>query len=249
MIVIRKLLADEDAYPDLIVAARGERAFDHGTFDAIESGDVSFGKMATGRTEWTDRFYSLFYRDNLRDEHPIMLTLMTRWIAIAQLPPSLQALAEQQLAEDGRNLPNSAILTRLLLPAYQKVGEASRRKHACIRCMNAALAAERYRQTHKHWPDSLDKLCPRFLSAIPIDPFDGAPLRYRRVEDGAVIYSVGNDGIDDSGHLDPEHINQPGVDVGYRLWDVPKRRQPPRPKPPIQPAPMPWEKEAAPNPG
>jgi hypothetical protein len=105
--------------------------------------------------------------------------------------------------------------------------------------MTVALAAEHYRQTHKHWPDSLNQLCPQFLSAVPLDPFDGAPLRYRRVEDGVVIYSVGNDGIDDSGHLDPEHINQPGVDVGYRLWDVSKRRQPPRPKPPPQPAPVP----------
>ncbi len=250
MIAIRKLLAEEDAYADLMVAARGERAVDHGTFDAIESGDVSFGQMALGKTEWTDRFYALFYRDNLRDEHPIMLREMTRWVAIAQMPSSEQAQVERQFELAVRDLPKSAILTRLLLPNLTKLGEASRRKHACIRCISAALAAECYRQTHKHWPDSLDQLCPQFLSAVPLDPFDGSPLRYRRLKDGAMIYSVGNDRVDDGGNLDPEHITQPNVDVGYRLWDVSKRRQPPRPKPPPQPAPMPlWMQENDPNPG
>jgi hypothetical protein len=250
IIAISKLLAEEDAYADLIVSARGERAVDHGTFDALESGDVSFGQMAVGKTEWTDRFYALFYRDNLRDEHPIMLTLMTRWVAIAQLPSSEQAQVERQFEQEVRDQPQSAILTRLLLPHLTKLGEASRRKHACIRCISAALAAECYRQTHKRWPDSLDQLSPQFLPAVPLDPFDGSPLRYRRIEDGVVIYSLGNDGVDDSGHLDPERMTQTGVDVGYRLWDVSKRRQPPRPKPPPQPAPMPPRMQGnAPNPG
>ena len=55
-----------------------------------------------------------------------------------------------------------------------------------------------------------------------------------------MIYSVGNDAVDNGGNLDREHPIQPGVDVGYRLWNVSKRRQPPRPKPPAgMPAPNP----------
>jgi len=66
---------------------------------------------------------------------------------------------------------------------------------------------------------------------IPFDPFDGLPLRYRRLDDGVMIYSISSDGVDNNGNLDTAHPNQPGVDIGYRLWDVAKRRQPPRPKP------------------
>jgi hypothetical protein len=75
------------------------------------------------------------------------------------------------------------------------------------------------------------------LAAVPLDPFDGEPLRYRRFEDGIVIYSTSSDGVDNNGNLDREHPDQPGVDVGCRLWNVAKRRQPPRPKPPKPPAP------------
>jgi len=39
------------------------------------------------------------------------------------------------------------------------------------------------------------------------DPFDGAPLRYRRLEKSYVIYSVGQDGHDDGGREKPADWN------------------------------------------
>src|SRR5262249_15700466 len=95
----------------------------------------------------------------------------------------------------------------------------------------------RYRREKKTWPDAIDKLCPQYLATVPIDPFDGQPLRYRPLEDGVMVYAVGDDGVDDGGNLDREHPNQPGVDIGYRLWDVAKRRQPPPPRLPQLPEP------------
>ena len=64
---------------------------------------------------------------------------------------------------------------------------------------------------------------------MPTDPFDGRPLRLAKVQDGIVIYSVGHDKTDDGGNLDRDEPQQPGVDLGFRLWDPPQRRQPPRP--------------------
>jgi hypothetical protein len=116
------------------------------------------------------------------------------------------------------------------MPPTSKRGNSTRRTHAYIRCTTVALAAERYLRIRKKWPESLDKLCPQFLTAVPLDPFDGKSLRFRRVEDGVIIYSVSSDGTDDSGNLDREHPNRHGVDIGVRLWDVAKRRQLPRPK-------------------
>lgn len=54
---------------------------------------------------------------------------------------------------------------------------------------------------------------------VPLDAYDGKPIRYRRLADGVVVYSVGADGKDDGGKA--------GADLGYRLWDVDRRRQPP----------------------
>jgi hypothetical protein len=47
------------------------------------------------------------------------------------------------------------------------------------------------------------------------------------LSDGIVIYSVGDDGADDGGTLADGSEPQDGTDIGFRLWDVPRRRQEP----------------------
>jgi hypothetical protein len=62
---------------------------------------------------------------------------------------------------------------------------------------------------------------------IPNDPYDGNPLRLRRLADGIVIYCVGPDLIDNGGKLDRrDRYRTPfGADVGFQLWDPAHRRQ------------------------
>src|SRR5262249_47715700 len=98
--------------------------------------------------------------------------------------------------------------------------------HARLRCALVALAAERHRRQHAAWPQSLADLVPTYLQAVPLDPFDGQPLRFRRTDAGAVVYSVGEDGRDDGG--DPSRPPDGGAqrDVVFRLWNVDQRRQP-----------------------
>jgi hypothetical protein len=62
------------------------------------------------------------------------------------------------------------------------------------------------------------------LKAVPTDPYDGRPLRYRRVPDGFIVYSVNADGVDDSGIIDRPAWG-PGTDIGIRLWDIESRRK------------------------
>jgi hypothetical protein len=230
---LQGILDMEDAHRDLLILMRGERAMCHALFDAVEKGDVSLNELASVRLSWFETALASIERMSIYEDHILMLIFMTRAIANARLPMHEQITAERQLdreVEQARSQPSPPILTGLLMPHMSERGEYSRRTHAYIRCTTVALAVERYRHTHKKWPDSLDKLCPQFLAAVPLDPFDGKSLRYRRVEDGVIIYSISSDGIDDNGNLDREHPNQAGVDIGVRLWDVAKRRQPPRPK-------------------
>ena len=51
-----------------------------------------------------------------------------------------------------------------------------------------------------------------------------------RTKEGVTIYSVGLDRVDNQGAINHAALyTTPGIDVGFRLWDVPNRRGPPLP--------------------
>lgn len=70
---------------------------------------------------------------------------------------------------------------------------------AFLRCGLTALAVKRYRLKKGGWPQTLAELVPEYFPDVPEDPFDGAPLRYKRLDSGFVVYSVGEDRVDDDG--------------------------------------------------
>ena len=73
-----------------------------------------------------------------------------------------------------------------------------------IHVTRAALAVERWRLAHNsNVPNSLAELVPDYLSAVPIDPFDEQPLRYKKLAHGYVVYSIGSDFTDDGGKEKP----------------------------------------------
>ena len=105
---------------------------------------------------------------------------------------------------------------------------SSLRTRALLRCATVALAAERHRINRGEWPRVLADLVPEHLASVPLDPFDAAPLRYRRTDTGAVIYSVGSDGRDDGGDATIPPGEYAPRDIVFTLWSVDQRRQPPK---------------------
>jgi hypothetical protein len=229
MLALQRLLEDEDAFPSLTVGIRGERAMGQESFDAMESGEVSLAELSGEKNgpDWNERLFGREALERFRVEHPIYLETMSRAIEISRMPPHQQPAAEEELEAKIAAIPRTAPLTRLLLPAIQKCGQANRRKLAVMRTTIAALAAERYRRAHGDWPNKLSDLVGDSLDAVLLDPYDGEPLRCRRRIDGLTIYSIGPDGVDDGGVIDDENRFRTGSDIGIRLWDPDNRRQPP----------------------
>jgi hypothetical protein len=95
--------------------------------------------------------------------------------------------------------PGPGIAVRLLAPALGQAASVRRSSRTAVEAAATAVALTRYRRAHGDWPSSLDLLVPRFLAAIPRDPFDGAPLRYALRDGVPLMWSIGNDRIDDGG--------------------------------------------------
>lgn len=63
-----------------------------------------------------------------------------------------------------------------------------------------AIALRRYQLSRGQYPESLADLVPAWLPAVPFDPFDARPLRYRRLaNEEYLLYSLGPNGIDENG--------------------------------------------------
>lgn len=86
-----------------------------------------------------------------------------------------------------------------ILPAIDPYPEAVDRGIAYRDSSRVALAIERFRLRHHELPQMLDALVPEFMPEVPLDPFDGQPLRYRVEATEYKVYSIGGDGIDQGG--------------------------------------------------
>lgn len=60
-------------------------------------------------------------------------------------------------------------------------------------------AINRYALEFGHLPLRLSELVPQYLAVVPIDPFSGCPLRYKVSDQIYVLYSLGQNLVDDGG--------------------------------------------------
>jgi hypothetical protein len=224
---MQRLLEEEDAFPAEWAYRRAERAEWHENLVARERAPRHSEEMDLRRFIERLRVGLGSEEAELYARHGLMLSAMTRAIATARLPPHEQATADAGLDADTRTLDVSGIGVSSL-EGFFSHGQYSRGLRAGVRCLIVCLACERHRRSPGRWPAALDDLVPAQLAAVPLDPFDGKPLRYRRLPDGGVIYSVGPNGKADGATFDDVFLRAWGTEnLTYRLWDPDKRRQPP----------------------
>ena len=91
------------------------------------------------------------------------------------------------------------IYSAMLLPALGKASPKFASFEARRQAARVAVAIERYRLAHQRLPTALNELVPQFLPELPIDPFDGESIRYKRLANGYVVYCIGTDRVDSDG--------------------------------------------------
>jgi hypothetical protein len=198
----QQIIENEAGQPLLLLALRGDRA-------------DTFQKMSNTKVPFVQPI-------NLRG----LFRLQTKYVEAAKAPPEEQLTRVEQLKTEISRLDP---LSGLSFSSYEKMVRAFWGNQASLRCAFVAIAVERYRLAHNQWPDSLTVLVPEFLRELPLDPYNGSPLKYRRLSNGVVIYSVGLDGKDNGGKLNRQNPTAEGTEIGFQLWNVKHRREPWRP--------------------
>jgi hypothetical protein len=220
--------------PLLVDMLRGERAFLEETVRSVHEGLLTAEKAfddwwnipsVTGIARIDRLLYRLRRGSWSKRDSAANLRFQTMLVELAKTSHDALRVRVDEVVASRAELPPRV---QKATEGFDKIIEAERRSRAVLTAADVALAAEQFRRDRGDWPTRLDDLVSTgLLSAVPIDPFDNQPQRYRRLPDGVVIYSIGPDVNDDGGKIrvDPT-AGMFEKDLGLRLWDLAHRRRP-----------------------
>lgn len=235
-------LRAEADFPWLLTGLRGERAMFDMLFDGLENGKIAASDLA-GLMDHRANPVLLgagfqVYKGFLPGDRAMGLKLISDAIDIAKRPPHEQKAAFKEWKRswpfaDGDSF--RYLITRLTMPAMEKVADACVRGRATLLAASAAVACERFRLARGRWPESLDEIPPAILPPLPPDPYTGRPLQFRRVSDGVLVFTDADD-LPKQREPNPGESRDPleGIGRGFKLWN-PELRGVTRPAPELPP--------------
>jgi hypothetical protein len=144
----------------------------------------------------------------LRSMHVTMQDYLRDCVEASGLPPVPRLARFRQLDKELERKYGKKLIERLssvgsILGGVERgqggIAALDLRTHAQLTAARTALAIERHRLAHGKVPEGLEELVPRYLEQVPIDPFDGRPLRYRLTESSYLLYTILEDGQDNGG--------------------------------------------------
>jgi hypothetical protein len=95
--------------------------------------------------------------------------------------------------------PWYAFLSKMMISNSEAAFMKEAMLEAIMLTSRAGLACRLYKSRNGRYPESLEELVPGILAEIPIDPFTGKPLVFRREGEGFIVYSLGSNQKDDGG--------------------------------------------------
>jgi len=108
-------------------------------------------------------------------------------------------------------------LYRLIMPALERVHISKCRENCSIAATQVLVALKCYQVEHGELPETLDELVPEYLEAVPLDDFDGTPMKYSKEK--RVVYAVGTNLTDNGGIAkdDKDGVDTDGYDFVYKI--------------------------------
>ena len=175
--------------------------------------------MGDGVRDPLRQFWAIRPMFDLDEARIVRRQTQTARAAIAPNFPAARAASPVAEIGDGSELWRlSQELSNIIIPSTNRALLQEFRALTDRRAAATILAIRLYRLDHAgRYPPSLQELVPAYLPSVPADPMaaGGKALRYRPDATPPVIYSVGEDGIDNGGTSLPDDTLR-----GYR-WNQP----------------------------
>jgi hypothetical protein len=132
-------------------------------------------------------------------------------------------LEKEKIVSQSKYAPYSfmiAIAVPNIIKAIQTLGYTQTQ----VNESEIVCALERYHLIHGEYPEALAAVTPQFITELPHDIVGGAPLHYRRTEDGKfLLYSIGWNETDDGGKTVLSQTGSIDQDQSDWVWQYPTK--------------------------
>jgi hypothetical protein len=175
---------------------RGERIMfmDAGLPSSLADFQKAFGGLA-----WTERLYFWLLRPFVKRDIRLTLPKYEELETLA-LSSYYQTRKFWKPYQDHlHNLPWYAIVSKIVVPEFETLFMKVATLDALILTSRVGLACRIHKSRTGAYPENIEALVPGLLTEVPVDPFTGKPLVYRRQGEGFIVYSLGSNLKDDGG--------------------------------------------------
>lgn len=224
---LRVQLATTHKLADLHETLLVERAM---TIDGMDS--LTLGIPATSATGGSGRVVVKRIPIFPYLDAALTLDYFAAYLEVASLPVDQQISALDAMQTKLGPIPEYAVMCRAFCPSLSYFFVLNALQTAQTRTLDAIIACEAFRLKNNRWPENLDELAPEFLEAVPIDPFDGKPLRFAIKPNGVQVWSIGKNRLDLDGDLGPNGLTpnaKQGGDTGVAILNPELRKSPAQP--------------------
>jgi hypothetical protein len=118
----------------------------------------------------------------------------------------LEGFLDKELTRDKRTRLFAYVALSDILSSLEQVIAAQNRANAKLELTRVAAALAIHRAEHGRYPEKLDNLVPGIIKELPRDLFQGKPYIYQPNGHGYLLYSAGENGVDDGGRNAQHHF-------------------------------------------
>jgi hypothetical protein len=196
------LIAELDPGPwpgRLAAAARGERVVFIEAGDYVLRGNAKDVEFLYGEHSFLKKIGAWLIRPLLKRDIREALPVYDELEAQAQRPYYESRTFFGSRGRDLMARPWYAFFSKAMLASFDTTFMKGAMVEAVLTAARTGLACRLFKSRTGRYPEGLSELVPDILSEVPIDPFTGKPLVYRRDGEGFIVYSLGSNQKDDGG--------------------------------------------------
>jgi hypothetical protein len=149
--------------------------------------------------QWYDRIVEVAKLQNRSDQKRELAKIEADLAAEVQATKAQANMDAAILSRTRKSQFVASFTWTLLKPATDDAISAELRTRTTSQLIRLAAALAVFRAEHRAYPAKLDELVPSVIKKLPVDLYNAKPFLYQRLGKGYLLYSAGENGVDDGG--------------------------------------------------